>query len=115
MTANGISKLRDDDHAVITADFSIPITKIRSASMLVANEYQGIAEQALREAKVELYRDSDFYNSLKNSLKEKIISTVKRSVESQLDKIVYEICNSSYTKSMINDAVKRISNETNDY
>lgn len=104
----------NDSLATFTAELGIPATKLKAASMLVANEYQGIVEQALREAKTELYHNSDYYNKLKDALKLKIISVIKKSIESKLDSAIYDICNSSYMKNAIADAFKSISIE-NEY
>ena len=83
----------DSIYSNITVNLNIPSTKVMAAASMVMEEYQPIVEEALREARSELYKDSDFYNSIKCAIKQKVKSVVEQSIDATITKVVNNVYN----------------------
>lgn len=76
----------------IQVNLGVPSAKLQAAAQLTLEEYKGMTEQALREARVELHNDKEFYNSLKDEIKAKIKAIVAKSINDQASEVMQRIC-----------------------
>lgn len=100
----------EEPFSTITISVGLPAQKLKVAAQLTLNEYKGITEQALREAKTELYSDSEFYASLKNAIKTQIKDIISASLGEQVKQAIRAVYSQNAEK-MQKDLLNILSEE----
>lgn len=106
---------KDDAFTTLTVNMQLPSMKLKQAAALTMNEYQGVGEQAIREARVELLHDPKFFEALKmeikNQIKDEIKFAIKRQIELAMNERFNQFMNKSKNLDKFNFDFKSIVNE----